>query len=492
MWWPRWCRALRLEMKMSEKAAAAAAGGGKRKEAEAGTGEQPPPVKRPRGTGARVVPPPVKRKAGFSLQQLSETRSYLEGGLRKVEPYYFDFCSHCKGRWVGQSLLHVFSNEFRAEPIEYYHQAAAAGRIRLNEQPADLSTILQNNDFMRNTVHRHEPPVTAEPIRLLANTEQVVVVDKPASLPVHPCGRFRHNSVIFILAKEHGLSGLHTIHRLDRLTSGVLIFAKTLAVSKKLDQQVRDRQVHKEYVCRVEGKFPEGEITCEEPILVVSYKLGVCRVDPKGKRSRTVFRLVCHSGSSSLVRCFPITGRTHQIRVHLQYLGHPILSDPVYNSPAWGPDRARGGHRDKSDSELLEALIAAQREKEGLDLLGEGGLWGEQGSGGLAGSEGVGKSGVVPGSEGAGNEGAGAGSERAGAGSERAGAGREGVGAGSEGVGSRPQGVKDPLCGECKLVRTDPSPGDLMMYLHALRYKTPDWEYATELPSWAREDWPGD
>lgn len=101
----------------------------------------------------------------------------------------------------------------------------------------------QDNDFLRNTVHRHEPPVTAEPVRLLAENEDVVVVDKPSSIPVHPCGRFRHNTVIFILGKEHQLKELHPLHRLDRLTSGVLMFAKTAAVSERIHEQVRDRQV---------------------------------------------------------------------------------------------------------------------------------------------------------------------------------------------------------------------------------------------------------
>lgn len=102
---------------------------------------------------------------------------------------------------------------------------------------------LQNNDHMRNTVHRHEPPVIGQPLEILEDNGEVLVVDKPASMPVHPCGRFRHNTVIFILGKERGICGLHTVHRLDRLTSGVLLFARTLEVSQKLDQLVRSRQV---------------------------------------------------------------------------------------------------------------------------------------------------------------------------------------------------------------------------------------------------------
>lgn len=96
---------------------------------------------------------------------------------------------------------------------------------------------------MKNTVHRHEPPVVGKSLEVLVDDGEVLVVDKPASIPVHPCGRFRHNTVIFILGKERGISELHTVHRLDRLTSGVLLFARTLESSKKLDQLVRDRQV---------------------------------------------------------------------------------------------------------------------------------------------------------------------------------------------------------------------------------------------------------
>uniref|UniRef100_A0A8C9N7Z5 Pseudouridylate synthase RPUSD2 n=1 Tax=Serinus canaria TaxID=9135 RepID=A0A8C9N7Z5_SERCA len=234
----------------------------------------------------------------------------------------------------------------------------------------------QNNDFLRNTVHRHEPPVTAQPIRILAEDEEVVVVDKPSSLPVHPCGRFRHNTVIFILGKEHGLRELHTLHRLDRMTSGVLMFAKTAAVSKRIDEQVRQRQVRAgtqvpqaSHGCVA---FPEHEVVCEEPILVVSYKVGVCRVDAKGKPCQTLFQRLSYNGSSSVVRCLPRTGRTHQIRVHLQFLGHPIVNDPIYNMEAWGPHRGKGGEIGKTDEELLRALVEEHRSKQSLEVLGIG------------------------------------------------------------------------------------------------------------------------
>ncbi|XP_029349631.1 pseudouridylate synthase RPUSD2 isoform X2 [Echeneis naucrates] len=352
---------------------------GKRKSDESCEPEASGRGKRRRGAGGkklrpgeRYVPPPQKRNPGVSFNQehFTETSYYFEGGLRKVRPYYFDFKTYCKARWVGKTLLEVFKSEFRAESIEYYQRAAKEGRIRLNQTPVeDLSVVLRNNDHMRNTVHRHEPPVVSKPLEILVDDGEVLVVDKPASIPVHPCGRFRHNTVIFILGKESGISELHTVHRLDRLTSGVLLFARTLETSKKLDQLVRDRQLVKEYVCRVEGEFPGGELICEEPILVVSFKIGLCRVDPKGKECRTVFQRLSFNGKTSVVRCLPLTGRTHQIRVHLQYLGFPIVNDPIYGSSAWGPHRGKGGLVGKSDEEVLQALVEEHQSQESLHLL---------------------------------------------------------------------------------------------------------------------------
>ncbi|XP_071070210.1 pseudouridylate synthase RPUSD2 isoform X2 [Dasypus novemcinctus] len=450
----------------AEQASAADPGSGKRK-------------KRRGATGERIVPPPKRRRTGvsFSDEHFAETSYFFEGGLRKVRPYYFDFRTYCKGRWVGHSLQHVFSTEFRAHPLAYYEAAIRAGRLRLNEEP--------DNDFLRNTVHRHEPPVTAEPIRLLAENEEVVVVDKPSSIPVHPCGRFRHNTVIFILGKEHQFKELHPLHRLDRLTSGVLMFAKTAAVSERIHEQVRDRQLEKEYVCRVEGEFPAEEVTCKEPILVVTYKVGVCRVDPRGKPCETVFQRLSYNGHSSVVLCRPLTGRTHQIRVHLQFLGHPIINDPIYNSVAWGPSRGRGGHIPKTDEELLRDLVAEHQAKQSLGVLElcEGDL-----SPGFTDS-------IPPSSEPDKDslEELAAAAQKVGRAVEKAPQDLDTVAvAPGEAEVAIANQETDPLCAECRLIRQDPLPQDLVMFLHAQRYKGPGFEYVSPLPAWAQDDWQED
>ncbi|XP_051477160.1 pseudouridylate synthase RPUSD2 [Apus apus] len=488
-----------------------------------GDGASPSPKKRRVWGEDRRVPPPRRRSAGvsFGAQHFAETSYYFEGGLRKVRPYYFDFCTYCKGRWVGRTLLHVFGSEFRAQPLSYYRAAARAGRLRLNEEPVqDLDIVLKNNDFLRNTVHRHEPPVTAQPLQILVENEEVVVVDKPSSLPVHPCGRFRHNSVIFILGKEHALRDLHTIHRLDRMTSGVLMFAKTLEVSKRIDEQVRERQLEKEYVCRVVGEFPEHEVVCQEPILVVSYKVGVCRVDPKGKFCKTTFQRLSYNGKTSVVKCLPQTGRTHQIRVHLQYLGHPIVNDPIYNLEAWGPERGKGGKIGKTDEELLKALVEEHRSKQSLDILGisEEDVDSNAESKDCGSSRGCTKSGEAdpiredscPSKD---SEDPERDSKDPKRGTEDP--KRDTEDSESNNVAAHPLNSdsdlemleknkelgscenrdgdkgseRDPLCLECRVSRRDPSPQELVMYLHALRYKGAQFEYCSKMPQWAMEDW---
>ncbi|XP_028294809.1 pseudouridylate synthase RPUSD2 [Gouania willdenowi] len=478
----------------------------KRKNEEQDEAENRGKKKRKRGEGGknlrpgeRYVPPPQKRNpiVGFSQEHFNETSYYFEGGLRKVHPYYFDFTTYCKGRWVGKSLLEVFTSEFRTESMDYYHRAVEEGRIRLNDTPVeDLSVVLRNNDLMKNTVHRHEPPVVGRPLQVLVDDGEVLVVDKPASIPVHPCGRYRHNTVIFILGKELGISELHTVHRLDRLTSGVLLFARNLETSKRLDQMVRDRQLEKEYVCRVDGEFPEDEVVCEEPILVVSFKIGLCRVHPKGKDCRTVFQRLSFNGKTSVVRCLPLTGRTHQIRVHLQYLGFPIVNDPIYGSSAWGPHRGKGGLVGKNDEELLKALVKEHQALENpllLDLTDECSGLAEKNMTSQNKSHGAPESDTSGGSCQTEVE------ENKPESTAMDSVNRDDVLAkeslngnqkkAADSTQKSPAGTRDHLCNECKLVRADPTDKELIMYLHALRYKGPDFEYSTPLPDWAKDDW---
>lgn len=262
-------------------------------------------------------------------------------------------------------------------------------------------------------------------------------------------------------------------------------------------------------MCRVEGEFPEGELVCEEPILVLSFKIGLCRVDPKGKECRTVFQRLSFNGETSVVRCLPLTGRTHQIRVHLQYLGFPILNDPIYGSSAWGPHKGKGGLVGKSNEELVQALVEEHRSQESLYLLDipDDGTGIEQEAEKNKTSEKVDKvddankksyqtqsdtqTGCSSGSETVNKVSQGCtdlNTDNTSLASQPAKSNGNQTEA-ADSTRTTPPGTRDHLCSECKVVRPDPTEKELIMYLHALRYKGPDFEYSTRSPDWAKEDW---
>jgi len=402
-----------------------------------------------------------------------ETETYFENGLRKVRPYHFTFTTHAKGRWVGDKLSDVFAREFRAMEPKEYVRCIEAGLVRVNDEASSVDYRVQNNDFISHMVHRHELPVTEQKMKIIKEDDEWVVVDKPGSIPVHPCGRYRHNSIIFILAKEHGLKTLHTVHRLDRLTSGVLIFSKSAAKARLMEQLIKAREVEKEYVCRVVGEFPEGEVVCEEPIEVISYKIGLCIVDAKGKDCKTTFQRLEFKNGVSVVKCWPKTGRMHQIRVHLQFLGFPITNDPLYNSDIFGPEKGKGGNLGKSQEQLVEDLIKYHTvenwinsdEYEASEIEHE--------------SKKIIKKDTVETSDEK--------DECCQLVKDRY--ENEEASIKTEILAKDPETCDpyfDPHCGECKIDYKDPPPRTLVMFLHALKYSGEGWSYQTEMPDWAK------
>ena len=244
----------------------------------------------------------------------------------------------------------------------------------VNGRPvASPSVIIHNGDVISHTLHRHEPPVTAKPIGIVHEDDDMIVINKPAGVPVHPAGRYNYNSIIEIMRAERGAPAWNPLpcNRLDRLTSGVMFIAKHGRAAEAVSRSLNDRTVRKEYVARVRGEFPGGrDVECAQPILAISPKLGLNRVRASGKAARTVFRRLAYHPSAaaaaaaaadqpgySIVRCRPLTGRTHQLRVHLQYLGHPISNDPIYsNAGVFGPDLGAADESGDKDEDIISRL----------------------------------------------------------------------------------------------------------------------------------------
>ena len=150
----------------------------------------------------------------------------------------------------------------------------------------------------------------------------VVVLDKPAGLLSMAKGEYCPEKTL----EDFGL----LVHRLDRDTSGVVILAKTPEVQSYLRKQFQDRTTHKTYYAVVEGRPKLDKARVDLPISRDLKRPTTFRVDANGKPSETYYEVVRSDGKHSLVELRPTTGRTHQLRVHMKYLGHPILGDRVY------------------------------------------------------------------------------------------------------------------------------------------------------------------
>ncbi len=279
----------------------------------------------------------------------TEVVRYVKNSLRYVDPYEYTFSTFAKGRWVGSALVEVFQREFIAFSKVYYEKAILEGRITVNGNKVPVEYIIRNNDAITHRTICTENPVSAVPIEIIHESKELLVVNKPSSIPVHACGGYRQNTLIALLESERNNKSelLLPTHRIDRLTSGIVILGKTRDVTREISELLAtestpdNKRVAKEYLALAKGRveLPDTEqshITVTGYITCTDMRVGkyICSQieSPESKYSETHVIPVKYFADEdeTLVLCKPITGRTHQIRLHLQAIGHPIVNDICY------------------------------------------------------------------------------------------------------------------------------------------------------------------
>ncbi len=199
-------------------------------------------------------------------------------------------------------------------------------------QPVGADHVIHVGEkYVRLERATSEPDVNAD-IRILYEDEAIVVLHKPAPLPIHASGRFHRNTLQHILAGVYAPQNPRPAHRLDANTTGIVVFARTRHFASLLQPQFQRGEVEKTYVARVQGHPPENSFVCEAPISEAAGVLGSREIDEEsGLPSRTEFRVLERfADGTALLEVNPLTGRTNQIRVHLWLLGWPICGDQVY------------------------------------------------------------------------------------------------------------------------------------------------------------------
>lgn len=216
-----------------------------------------------------------------------------------------------------------------------------ADQILRNRAPIRAQSTVRSGDrlihIMPDTV---EPDVNAE-IEVLFEDETLVVIKKPAPIPMHACGRFSRNTIEYILNQVYAPEQLRQVHRLDANTTGVVVLCKTKDAARWIAQEFEQDSFKKKYLARVRGILEEPEFECNEPIGVQKNRGGARGVSEEGQPSRTLFKqLKQFEDGTSLLEVTPLTGRTNQIRIHLASLNLPIVGDPIYNGREFAKDHS--------------------------------------------------------------------------------------------------------------------------------------------------------
>lgn len=175
-------------------------------------------------------------------------------------------------------------------------------------------------------------------LEILYQDDDCLVVVKPEGLLTHSKGRFNPEATVSSFIRQY-TTGMQDnrggiVHRLDRVTSGLLICAKNQAAMDWLQKQFAERKVNKTYLAVVSGRPAQDEALIDMPIERNPKKPQTFRVGPNGKPAKTIYKVIASNSKHSLVELHPETGRTHQLRVHLSQIGHPIVGDVLYGGEA--------------------------------------------------------------------------------------------------------------------------------------------------------------
>jgi 23S rRNA pseudouridine1911/1915/1917 synthase len=219
-----------------------------------------------------------------------------------------------------------------------------SGHITLNGGKAKTSARLRAGDLVRVV---EPPPMSAAaeaqniPLEVLFEDDDLIVINKPAGLVVHPGAGNRDGTLVNALLHHcqelSGAGGLDRpgiVHRLDKDTTGCLVAAKNDAAHRSLVRQFAGRAVSKIYLALVSGRFAKASGEVNAPIGRHPLNRKKMAVVERGRPARTGWHVLRQLPCGSLVECTLHTGRTHQIRVHLKHLGHPVLGDDVYGKRA--------------------------------------------------------------------------------------------------------------------------------------------------------------
>ena len=276
-------------------------------------------------------------------EQSSIEKETVDGGVEVTKVNFITIDDDAAGQRVDNFLLRVL----KGVPKTRVYRIVRKGEVRVNKKRVTADYRLELNDVVRippvRVAEREAPIRPADSViaqlekAVLYEDDLLLIINKPSGLAVHGGSGLSYGVIEALRQLRPENRTLELVHRLDRDTSGCLVIAKRRSMLRHLHNQLQQKEkVEKLYHALVVGKWPARKQLVNAPLLKNVLQSGerMVRVHVDGKKSRTAFRVLDRFPNMTLVEAYPITGRTHQIRVHCLHAGHAIAGDEKYGMDA--------------------------------------------------------------------------------------------------------------------------------------------------------------